>query len=282
MRCIFFSFVDKRTDERDVAALIKIRCASNDRRLSRSPLNSEAPRHESARLQRGGWFDTGPRTRRSHISCVYFAYTYLYKVWARGPLLRPRRSSRSDTARRFLLTPVGYGPFKIWNAVTAKICRKSVQCSQTAGYAAGERKPVNWKRGDRVSSRRNRPAPARASALSFRLGNPAGLSSLPEPLPGPCPLGVPPHRTLWGNNLDSPRKPQRADDHRRCDDRRWDPAHVHRRCNRFPVNAASRSPKGISIYWIRMTRQVDWRDRAGERVATKSHSARRIAKPCSR
>lgn len=139
VRCIFLS-VDKRTDERDVVVLIKIRCGSNDRRLSGlfwSP--PSRIREAAARLVRLTLSGPMPRVYTSNI------HIYTQSLRARGPLSCPRRSSRSDTDQFSLsvpLSPVGYrtvtGLFKIWNAVTAKIYRKFVQCSRTAGYAARE------------------------------------------------------------------------------------------------------------------------------------------------
>lgn len=87
-----------------------------------------------------GWPVWHRSARRPYALCVYFEYTYLYAGFARSRSAFRVHVDRPGAIRTgppipFLLSP---RPFKMWNPVTAKICRKFVQCSRTAGYAAIE------------------------------------------------------------------------------------------------------------------------------------------------
>jgi len=89
-----------------------------------------------------GQFDIGPRT--GPVPYVYTSNIHIYTQGLRACGPRFPYPTSIVPERHGLVLPFSpplsvTGPFKIWNAVTAKICRKFVQCSRTAGYAAREK-----------------------------------------------------------------------------------------------------------------------------------------------
>lgn len=97
-----------------------------------------------------GQFDIGPRA--GPVPYVYTSNIHIYTqgLRARGPCFPcPRRSSLTWTGPPFL-SPFSRLPFKIWNAVTAKSAGSSYNAVELRATPR-ERKPVNWKRDDRVT-----------------------------------------------------------------------------------------------------------------------------------
>lgn len=159
------------------------RANQNPMRRQRPPIKRSLPKppvtnpRAAARLVRV-WYRSA---LWPYALCVYFEYTYLYAevcaLAVRFP--SPRRSwTRSDTDRSSLSLPfpsprLVTGSFKIWNAVTAKICRKFVQCSRTAGYAAREEAgqlETGWPSYERFRTTTPRPHPLATWRIEFLSG----------------------------------------------------------------------------------------------------------------
>lgn len=217
VRCIFLS-VDKRTDERDVVALIKIRCGSNDRRLSGlfwSP--PSRIREAAARLVRLTLSGPMPRVYTSNI------HIYTQSLRARGPLSCPRRSSRSDTDRFSLSVPLSRsatGPLPVRLKYETRWQLKSTGSLYNAvGLQAmpRERKPVNWKRGDRVTGSPELP-PRAAAALSLRIPGVSSFLAESPPFPSRSTARSLRRYAIKKKNLDSLREPWLAT---ACNNHRW-------------------------------------------------------------
>lgn len=160
-----------------------------------------------------------------YAPCVYFEYTYLYAGFARSRSAFVSTSivpERHGPVLPFLPPLTGRLPDRLkyetrWQLKSAGSLYNAVGLQATPR----ERKPVNWKRGDRVTGSPELP-PRAASALSLRIPWQPGVSSfLAESSPFPFPSRSTrslPRCAIRKKSLDSLREPWLAT---ACNNHRW-------------------------------------------------------------
>lgn len=207
------------------------RANQNPMRRQRPPIKRSLPKppvtnpRAAARLVRV-WHRSA---RWPYALCVYFEYTYLYAGFARSRSAFRVHVDRGPGATRtghpfpFPSPRLVTGPFKIWNAVTAKICRKFVQCSRTAGYAAREEAgqlEMGWPSYERFRTTTPSPHPLATWRIEFLSGITPSFPFLSH-----CAAASQPRCVVRKKSLDSLRKTVAGD----CPQQPpvGDPAHVH-------------------------------------------------------